>query len=169
MEDRRVERMRSLAPPCHPQPQPPLLCHPKAPYFVIPTPLTLSSRGSARDLGLTPSRRSLLPPPVTSSCPTPIGNPSPRWAAHPVADPLRRKPSRRFKRMPSSAPMSSRRPLPCHPEALYFVIPRPLTLSSRGSARDLGLSSPFTSVSTSPPHPRPIRRFAKALEGWGLS
>ena len=64
LEDPRVERMRSLAHPCHPQPQHPLLCYPEAPYFVSPTLFTLSSRGSARDLGLAPSRQSLPPRPT---------------------------------------------------------------------------------------------------------
>ena len=97
-----------------------------------------------------------LPPhhPVTSSFPTPIGNPSPGRAVHPVADPPRRKPSRRLEEMHSSAPLSPRRPLLCQSNALYIVIPR---------LREGSRTCPFTSLSTTPfppiipssRHPRP--------------
>ena len=160
MEDRRFKRMRSLAPHVIPTPltlssRGSLLCHPKALYFVIPRLFTLSSRGSARDLGLAPSHRSLLPPrhlimpdPDRKSIPGMGRSPCRRSAEAEAESKVQANALIRPHVIPTPLTLSSRGPLLCHPKAPYFVIPRP---------REGSRTYPFTSLSTTPPSPHHAR------------
>ena len=101
-------------------------------------PLLCPSRGSARDLGLAHSRPSLLPPfPPHSIIPNPDRESIPKKGRSPC-----RRSAEAEAESKGLADALIRPP----------VTPTPLTLSSRGSARDLGLAHSRQSL---PPRPTP--------------